>query len=340
MTTQFDLFGADAVPPATSSARSGPSRPVAPAAPEARVAALGRALPARLYLGTSSWAFPGWAGIVYDRAAPEGELARDGLRAYAAHPLLRCVGVDRTYYATLAASDFARYAAQVPAAFRFVVKGPALVTDPFIRAARGRPAGENPRFLDAHFTAAHCVAPYLEGLGANAGPLFFQFPPLGRTWVRDPARFAARLHRFLAALPAGPTYAVEVRDAELVGEALAAALDAAGARYCFGVHPRLPDLDAQAACMLRPGPFVARWNLRGGLAYEQARARYAPFDRLVEPDPGTRGALARLCARALADGAPAFVVANNKAEGSAPLTLVALAGEIVALAAERGAGAP
>ncbi|MCZ7566512.1 MAG: DUF72 domain-containing protein [Burkholderiales bacterium] len=268
---------------------------------------------------------------------PEGELAREGLRAYAAHPLLRCVGIDRTFYATLAAADFARYASQVPAAFRFVVKGPALVTDPFIRAARGKPAGDNPRFLDAHFAAAHCVAPFLEGLGAKAGPLVFQFPPLGRAWARDPARFTARLHGFLAALPAGPTYAVELRDRELLGDGLAAALGAAGARYCFGVHPRLPDLDAQAALMADPGPLVVRWNLHGGLAYERARARYAPFDRLVDEDLGTRCALARLCAQALAAGRPAFVVANNKAEGCAPLTLTALADEIVARAAARGA---
>ena len=36
-------------------------------------------------------------------------------------------------------------------------------------------------------------------------------------------------------------------------------------------------------------------------------------------------ALARLCLSAAAAGQPAFVIANNKAEGSAPLTLIKLA---------------
>lgn len=325
MTAQFDLFGAGA-----------PARPsrVRPAAPDAGVVALGRALPPGLHLGTSSWAFPGWAGIVYDRAATESELARDGLRAYAVHPILRGVGIDRTFYATLPASAFAGYAAQVPDAFRFVAKGPALVTDPFIRAARGKAAGDNPRFLDAQFAAAHFVAPCVEGLAAKAGALLFQFPPLGRAWLRERQRFVERLHRFLAELPAGPVYAVEVRDPELLGGELAAALHAAGARYCFGVHPRMPGLAAQAAAMSAAtrgrGPLVARWNLRGALGYEQARSQYAPFDRRVDDDPGTRAALAALCAEALAAGASAFVVANNKAEGCAPLTLVELARAIVA----------
>jgi uncharacterized protein YecE (DUF72 family) len=331
---QFDLFGKDAplseALVAAPAGRSASQPAVGPAAPGARIAALGRALPARLHLGTSSWAFPGWAGIVYDRPAPEGELSREGLRAYAAHPLLRCVGIDRTFYATLPASAFARYAAQVPAAFRFLVKGPALVTDPFIRAARGKPAADNPRFLDAQFAAAHFVAPCMEGLGHKTGPLVFQFPPLGRARVRERARFIDRVHRFLADLPKGPLYAVELRNRELLGADLAAALHAVAARYCFGVHPRMPDLAAQAAAMPGSGPLVARWNLHGGLAYAEAKAHYAPFDRLINEDPYTRAALARLCARALAAGESAFVVANNKAEGSAPLTLVRLAEAIMA----------
>jgi len=326
LSSGFALFGV-AKP---ASVQSASRAPVGPAEASARIATLGRALPPRLYLGTSSWTFPGWAGIVYDRAAPEVALAREGLRAYAAHPLLRCVGIDRTCYATLPASAFARYAAQVPAWFRFLVKGPALVTDPFIRAARGKPAGANPRFLDAAFATAHFVAPCMEGLGAKAGPLVFQFSPLGRGWVRERARFVDRLHRFLADLPKGPLYAVELRDQALLGADLAAALAAVRASYCFCVHARMPDLAAQAAAMGRSGPFVARWNLHGGIACTEARAQYAPFDRLVDHDPGTRSALGGLCARALAAGETAFVIANNKAEGSAPLTLIELAEAVLA----------
>jgi len=321
VSNQPDLFGG--APSRTSAVPA----EVHPARPETAITALGRAMPPKLFLGTSSWAFPGWAGIVYGEAAPEPVLAREGLRAYAAHPILTCAGIDRTFYGPVPATELARYAAQVPDAFRFVVKAPGLVTDAFIRGAGGKPAGDSPRFLDAAFAAAHFVAPCIEGLGVKAGPLVFQFPPLGRSIVRDPARFAARLHRFLDALPAGPLYAVELRDSALLGAPLAAALGATRARYCFGVHSRMPDIAAQAATLagLVPGPLVARWNLHAGYAYEAAKRHYAPFDRLVDEDPVTRGALAARCREALAAGQPAFVIANNKAEGSAPLTLIKLA---------------
>ena len=65
------------------------------------------------------------------RPESEQRLAREGLAAYAAWPLFRTVSLDRTFYAPLDAAGFARYAAAVPEDFRFVVKAPAAITDPF-----------------------------------------------------------------------------------------------------------------------------------------------------------------------------------------------------------------
>ena len=45
-----------------------------------RCRALQARLPLTLRMGTSSWSFPGWAGIVYPRSVPASVLARDGLR--------------------------------------------------------------------------------------------------------------------------------------------------------------------------------------------------------------------------------------------------------------------
>ena len=101
-------------------------------------------------LGTSSWSFPGWSGLVYGRpAASESRLARDGLAAYASHPLLTTVGIDRGFYAPLDAATFAGYAAQVPAGFRFLVKAPALVTDASVRNGAGGSVEPNASHLDA-----------------------------------------------------------------------------------------------------------------------------------------------------------------------------------------------
>lgn len=300
------------------------------------VHALSASLSPRIHLGTSSWSFPGWKGLVWANDCSDTALARDGLAAYARHPLLRTVSIDRSFYRPMTAEQYAVYAAQVPDDFRFIVKAPALVTDAVQRASDGRGVQPNPAFLDPQVAIAQFVQPALDGLRAKIGALVFEIPPLPAGLRRDmPAKFE-RLGRMLAALPALTTIApdgviaVEVRDPDWLVPAFRDVLRAHGARYCLGLHPRLPPIDAQLPLLraLWPGPFVCRWSLNrlhGAQGYEAAKAGYAPFNRLVDPDPFTREALARIIRGTAAAGYPVYVSVNNKAEGCAPLSVIELA---------------
>lgn len=321
MNSQLDLFGHPSVP---EQSREG----ACPAARDAELQRLASRLSPRIRLGTSSWAFSGWAGVVYDRPLPGRVLSRDGLATYARHPLLRTVGLDRTFYAPISEDDYRRHAEQVPEGFRFLVKAPQSLTAAYLFESRE----PSPHFMDPAAARDLFVSPCRAGLGAAAGPLVFQFPPQGRSVTRDPAAFATRLQRFLERLPDGALYAVELRDRELLGPETMRALEASGARLCLSVHARMPPVQVQAAAAtsLGRGPLVVRWNLHAGFADEEAKSRYAPFDRLVDEDPATRVAIAALCRDCAARGDDAWVIANNKAEGSAPLTLERLARAIVA----------
>lgn len=332
MTRQLSLFEGDA--------RAGaPHRAVAIAAAPVpqEVRDLARQLPPGVRLGTSSWHFPGWKGIVWADTEAPGDLSRYGLAAYAQHPLFATVGVDRSFYAPLTARQYALYAQQVPDDFRFVVKAPGLLTSPWLRGEGDSHGKANVQFLDATYAIEQFIEPAREGLGAKAGPLLFQFPPLGRTLTRSPERFIAQLQEFLGRLPPGPLYAVEVRDDRIITRRFFASLKEAGARYCVGVHPRMPPVAAQAAAMsgFGPGPLIVRWNLQAGYSYEEAKARFTPFDRLIDEDSATRESIARLCLATLAAGHECTIIANNKAEGSAPLTLIKLAQAIIVAARQR-----
>lgn len=306
---------------------------VAPAILDAGLRALADKLPAALRLGTSSWNFPGWRGLVYAANAPKAHLSRAGLAAYAQHPLLRTVGVDRTYYAPIAAAEFAAYAAQVPASFRFLVKGLGELLNP----QRPGSSGDNPRYLDASAFLRDCIEPACDGLGDRLGTLLLQFPPQTPAVVRDARGFAAMLHRFLGSLPTQVSYAVELRDAALLTADYREALRACGAQHAFTVHPRMPSLRQQLDLipldlLARDQPIVVRWMLHQGLAYEAAVERYQPFDRLVDPDPDSRSAIAALAQRALRLQREVMIVVNNKAEGSSPCSILELARAIVAAA--------
>jgi hypothetical protein len=78
-----------------------------------------------------------------------------------------------------------------------------------------------------------------------------------------------------------------------------------------------------------------RWNLKSGYNYEEAKARFTPFDQLVDEDSATRDSIAQLCMATLAADQECTIIANNKAEGSAPLTLFKLAQAIITAARRR-----
>lgn len=314
---------------------------IQPATPPAEVLALAQALNARFghrwHLGTSSWHFPGWAGQVWQRPWPSERLSREGLPAYAQHPLLRCVSLDRAFYRPLEVDTYARLASQVGPDFRFVVKAFAGVTDAMQRdPASGAALQPNPGFLDPEAALMTSLLPALQGLGDNLGVLVLQLSPLPARWLRTPAELLHRLAALFDALrprlQGAALLALEVRDPALVNVDTARLLKQHGVRWCLGLHDRMPDVAAQLEMLRRtwPGDLVCRWNLQRGQRYAQARDRWAPFDRMQAPDLATRQALARAIAGTLGAGQRAFVTINNKAEGSAPASVVALAREMLA----------
>ncbi len=337
MPDQIGLFGSDDAEPEERPGHG--ARGVGPAKVADGLHALGASLPGEIHLGTSSWSFPGWAGIVYDKPAPESALSKKGLAAYSHHPLLRTVSIDRGFYQPLTLSEYSAYARQVPAHFRFMVKAPAFITRTKC-AATTRARGS--KSIRASWTRRpplkNLLKPAIAGLAEKAGPLIFQFSPLSRRTLADVPAFAARLHAFLwainqmcAGFSVAPLLAVEVRDGELLTREFATALKDAGARYCLGVHARMPAAADQLPLLraLWPGGLVVRWNLHAGFRYADAKAQYAPFNRLVDEDPETRATLARVIAATALAGYPVYLSANNKAEGSAPLTLIKLAEAVV-----------
>lgn len=290
--------------------------------------ALARKLPKNLFLGCSSWSFPGWEGLVYEGRGTKTELARHGLAAYAAHPLLTSVGIDRTYYAPLSAAEFADYREAVPEAFRFLVKAHQLCTMAYFKSPTGQ-STENPSFLDPSYARDEVVGPYAEGLKQKAGVLVFQFPPQSIAAMGGRDGFTDKLHVFLEGLPSGPSYATEIRNPELLTPRYFEALSDTSASHCFNVHPTMPPLPEQRQLAAsspgsRGAAVVVRWMLRRDRGYEMAREEFAPFNRLVDEDATSRRQIADAI-RAAPSRQPVFVIVNNKAEGSAPLTVFRLA---------------
>lgn len=307
----------------------------------AEAIALGERLPSWIRLGTSSWTFPGWNDIVYAGAPSREALLAHGLRAYAAHPLLRTVGIDRSYYGPLTAEDLRAYAADLAGAsgFRPISKvWEEITTVVFPSHARyGKKAGTvNTGFLDVPRFMVDVVAPYQEAFAGHMGPFVLEIPPFPATRAPKLNRILERMDAFLSQVPKHLQLAFEVRNRELLVPDYFALLRRHGAAHVFNFWTAMPTVAEQ---LRLPGSLtadfvVSRLMLPPFTRYQDQKAAFEPFDRIQRPQPEMRADVVALVRAAKAAGAKeAFIVVNNKAEGSSPLTAFALA-EMLALWAE------
>jgi uncharacterized protein YecE (DUF72 family) len=261
-------------------------------------------------------------GGLSERARVHAEV----LAEYARYPLFRTVGIDRSYYAPIPPAELEEYAAQMPEGFVPIAKVWSDVTTAvFPKHPRsGARGGErNPRFLDYALFDEAMGSPFLRTMGDRDVPMVLEIPPSPGL---DSRTFAQALARFLAAAQGKHRFAVELRNRELLTPRYFRVLREYGATHVLNYWERMPDLDVQlaAASPLHGGFTVVRLLIPPGQKYEVLREAYAPFDRIVVEQPLMRRHVIRIIQVSLDLGNQIFVIVNNKAEGSSPLTVEGL----------------
>ncbi|MBL8604327.1 MAG: DUF72 domain-containing protein [Myxococcales bacterium] len=297
------------------------------AARHARQRRLAAQLDPLLHFGTSSWSFPGWAGIVYRGAPSESVLARTGLSEYAESPLFRTVGIDRGYYAPIPARDLQRYDAQLPPGFRACIKAPATVTSAVLPGDPRATPQANPDYLSATRYLRDMGDALAAHFAHRTAMVIFEFPPMVPSFRLSVEDFAARLDDFLGALPRSLGYAVELRESAHFRRVYADVLAKHGVSHVYNYWSAMPSPGRQARHLpVASQPrAVLRLLLAPGTKYAERKAAFAPFSALKAVDPSMRGEVVAMVREALAARRETFVLVNNKAEGSSPLTIEALA---------------
>ena len=300
-------------------------------------------LPSNLYLGTSTWAFPGWKGIVYKREyKSERDFTQRSLEEYATIPWFRTVCIDSLFYNPPAPATLQRYAEQVPDYFRWVSKVWERVTIiSYPKHARyGVHAGQvNPDFLNMDLLKDRVLLPSADPqVRARMGPLVLQFAPFSPATMPY-SEFIERLADFLRALPTEFEYAVEVRNRDLLCKRYFQALNEAKVTHCFNHWNSMPSLREQMRAAADAGGLLADFYMARlltplGVTYEGAAKVFEPYDKVLRPNPQMRADVVAFAKRAIATGKRAFITANNKAEGNSALTMATI-GSLVAASIHR-----
>ena len=291
----------------------------------------------RIFVGTSSWKYPGWQGLLYDKDRyvfrgrySKARFERNCLTEYA--EVFKTVSVDAAYYQYPTRDSMGQLVSQVPDDFLFTFK----VTDEltlkrFPNLPRfGRRAGQsNPQFLNADLFQSEFLAP-CEPHQANVGMLIFEFARFRTEDFERGRDFVAALDSFLAGLPGGWRYGVEIRNPAFLQPEYFAMLASHGAAHVFNSWEGMPSVAEQMDMegSLTSRDFcAARFLLRPGRRYEEAVKLFSPYDRIKEIYPEGRTAGVRLFNMALSKNIKAFVYLNNRFEGNALETLLAMIAE-------------
>jgi uncharacterized protein YecE (DUF72 family) len=289
-----------------------------------------------VFIGTSSWKYPGWQGQLYepDRYLWHGKFSearfeRLCLAEYA--EVFKTVCVDAAYYKFPDRGFLEQLVAQVPADFLFALK----VTDQitikrFANLPRfGRRAGTvNEDFLNAGRFESAFLGPCQE-FRANVGLLIFEFSRFSPREFERGRDFVVALDEFLGRLPGGWRYGVEIRNRTFLRPEYFAMLARHGAAHVFNSWQDMPSLSEQLALpgsCTSPEFFGARLLLKPGRKYEEAVKQFSPYDRIKDPYPEGRAAGAGLIreARSQRGATKGFIYVNNRFEGNALETIAAI----------------
>jgi len=303
-----------------------------------------RAAAARLaeqgvFIGTSSWKYAGWLGQLYDDSRyvwrgrfSQSRFERRCLAEYA--EVFKTVSVDATFYRFPDAQFWKDLVSEVPQDFLFSLK----VTDeitvktfPNLPRFRSRAGKANPDFLNARLFTSAFLAP-CEPFKKQVGLLIIEF---SRFYPGDFARgrdFVGALDRFLAEIPRGWRYGVEVRNRQFLRDEYFTVLRRHGVAHVYNSWADMPPVGEQIAIPASrtcPEFLGARFLLKPGRRYEEAVRLFSPYEAVKEPYPEGRAAAAGLLKKVkmAGDRTKAFIYVNNRFEGNAPESIAAMIDE-------------
>ena len=285
-----------------------------------------------IYVGTSSWKYPGWCGQLYDEGRyvfrgkfSESRFNRICLEEYA--QVFKTVSLDAAYYTFPTENYLGGLVDQVPAEFQFALK----VTDEitvkhFSNLPRFGPRAGKPNinFLNAELFQSSFLRPCLP-FKESIGIIMFEF---SRFYPRDFERgrdFVQALDEFFSRLPSGWPFGIEIRNRNLLHEDYFEMLKRHQITHVYNNWDAMPAVQEQIelpASQTQENLVAARFLLKPGRKYKDAVELFSPYRENREPNESARKAAARLIRQAIdKKRGKTFILVNNRLEGNALVTI-------------------
>ncbi|MGB3212979.1 MAG: DUF72 domain-containing protein [Desulforhopalus sp.] len=279
-----------------------------------------------LRIGTCSWKYDSWQGIIYPENKPFNYL-----KEYSRH--YNTVEVDQWFWSLFAGdkavlpkpSVVQEYADSVPAGFQFGIKVPNSITlTHHYKKSKADPLAPNPRFLSVDLMNRFLER--IEPLSRNMGPLMFQFEYLNKQKMPGGLKqFIDLFGDFAEQLPTGFQYSIETRNPNYLNRTYFDFLNSYGNHGGFhhvflqGYYmPSIFDLYENHKDQLKK---MAVIRLHGPDRKGIEKQTGKDWSQVVAPKDEDITSLIEMLSDMDSQGIESFVFVNNHFEGSAPRTI-------------------
>jgi uncharacterized protein YecE (DUF72 family) len=252
-----------------------------------------------IHVGTSAFTAAGWEGSFY----PKGMKPADFLTYYATK--FDTVEVDSTFYRTPSVATVNGWERKTPKGFILAAKVPQVITHESV-------------LQDCDDDLKHFLET-MNLMGNKLGPLLFQFGYFNRTVFRSSGDFLVRLEPFLAKLPKGYKFAVEIRNKNWLSKPFFDLLRAHKVAYALidqSWMPRPSEIFEQFDPITSDFTYIRLLGDRKGI--EQ---KTKVWDKVIVDRSKELRSWVDVCERTTRRGVSTFVYVNNHYAGHAPATV-------------------
>ncbi len=277
----------------------------------------------KLKIGTCSWKYPSWKGLVYSDSK-----GINFLEEYAGkYPT---VEIDQWFWSLFPGTkvklpnplDAMEYFKAVPKDFKFSIKVPNSTTlTHYYKKNKSNPPEINPFFLSPSLFDEFLTI--LEPINDMIGPLIFQFEYLNKQKMQSQKQFLNQIEAFFKQLPESYLYAVEIRNANYLNSAYFECLNGNGLSHVFLQGYWMPDITSvfrkNRKYFRTQDSVIIRLHGPGRQEIEKKTGK--KWDKIVNPRDEELYSIASMASELLDQDVNVYIYVNNHYEGSAPLTI-------------------
>ncbi|KUG26541.1 hypothetical protein ASZ90_003619 [hydrocarbon metagenome] len=275
----------------------------------------------KLRIGTCSWKYDSWKGLVYPDV-PNINYLKEYSEKY------NTVEIDQWFWSLYGERkislpkfhDVESYSQSVPNDFMFTIKIPNCITlTHYYKKSKNEPLKKNPFFLSEELTTEFLKT--LEPMKSNLGPLMFQFEYLNRDKMPSQQDFQIQFGNYAEKLDENYLWGVEIRNPNYINKPYFEFLNEFKLIPVFLQGYFMPSIFEiiEKHIELLPSTIVIRLHGSDRKGIEEKSS--GNWDEIIEPKDEEIYKLTGLIQKLQSKEIDIYINVNNHYEGSAPLTI-------------------